>query len=137
IRIGDQDCRVIGVVRNMVMGSPYDPVPATLISLDYKFVNYITIRLNPAISPGVAINRIRAVFKRFDPHAPFEFAYLADDYSRKFAAESQLGSLSVFFAGLAIGISCLGLYGLAAFMIERRRKEVAIRRTLGAGIPQP
>src|SRR6185312_13684428 len=80
IRIGDQDCRVIGVVRNMVMGSPYDPVPATLISLDYKFVNYITIRLNPAISPGVAINRIRAVFKRFDPHAPFEFAYLADDY---------------------------------------------------------
>jgi ABC-type antimicrobial peptide transport system permease subunit len=132
IRVWDMNFRIIGVVKDMVMGSPYQPVPATIFHLDYHDVNYIDIRVKPSIPMSAALNKIAPVFKKYNPAAPFEFRFIADDYALKFAGEQQVAGLSTFFATLAIFISCLGLFGLASYMAEQRTKEIGIRKVLGA-----
>jgi ABC-type antimicrobial peptide transport system permease subunit len=132
IRVWGMDFRIVGVVKDMVMGSPYQPVPATIFHLDYHDVNYIDIRVNPSIPMSTALNKIAAVFRKYNPAAPFEFRFIVDDYALKFAGEQQVAGLSTFFATLAIFISCLGLFGLASYMAEQRTKEIAIRKVLGA-----
>ena len=132
---GEPGRRIIGVAKDIVSGSPYQPVPPTIFSLSYHDVNYITIRLNPNQPPGIALNKIAGVFKHYDPQASFNPQFLADDYGLKFAAEQQTARLSTVFAVLAIFISCLGLFGLASYVAEQRTKEIGIRKVLGAGVP--
>ena len=136
IRFWDSDHRIIGVAKDIVTGSPYQPVIPTIFPLDYHDVNYITIRLNPAQPVNKALNAIAKTFKRYNPHSSFEFRFLADDYALKFAAEQQVGRLATIFAILAIFISCLGLFGLASYMTEQRTKEIGIRKILGASVTQ-
>ena len=136
IRFWDSDHRIIGVTKDIVTGSPYQPVPATIFPLDYHDVNYITIRMNSAQPVNTALNAIAKIFKRYNPQSSFEFRFLADDYALKFAAEQQIGRLAAVFAILAIFISCLGLFGLASYIAEQRTKEVGIRKVLGATVTQ-
>ncbi|HTR32066.1 MAG TPA: FtsX-like permease family protein, partial [Puia sp.] len=128
------DRRIIGVVKDIVLGSPYQPVPAAIFPMSYQDVNYITIRLNPTGTASEDLNRISAVFRKYDPQAPFEPRFLANDYSEKFAAEQKVASIASVFAVLAISISCLGLFGLASFMAEKRTREIGIRKVLGASV---
>ncbi|HUB60592.1 MAG TPA: FtsX-like permease family protein [Puia sp.] len=130
------DRHVIGVVKDIVLGSPYQPVPATIFPMSYSDVNYITIRLDPAMNTTTALNKIAKVFRHYDPQSPFEPRFLADDYALKFAAEQQVAHVASVFAILAIFISCLGLFGLASFMAEQRTKEIGIRKVLGATVTQ-
>ncbi|HLX65472.1 MAG TPA: FtsX-like permease family protein, partial [Puia sp.] len=130
------DRRVIGVIKDIVLGSPYEPVPATIFPISYSDVNYITIRLNPAVIPTISLNKIAAVLRKYDPQSPFEPRFLADDYALKFAGEQQVARIATVFAILAIFISCLGLFGLASFMAEQRTKEIGIRKVLGASATQ-
>jgi putative ABC transport system permease protein len=132
IRFWGSDYRIIGVAKDIVMGSPYQPAPATIFPLDYHNVNYITIRMNPGKPITTALDTIAKIFKRYNPQAPFEFRFLADDYALKFAGEQQVAQLATVFAILAIFISCLGLFGLASYMTEQRTKEIGIRKVLGA-----
>jgi len=130
------DRRVIGVIKDIVLGSPYQPVPATIFPMSYQDINYITIRLNPALATTTALNKIAAVFRKYDPQSPFVPRFLADDYALKFAGEQQVAGIATVFAILAIFISCLGLFGLASFMAEQRTKEIGIRKFLGATVTQ-
>jgi putative ABC transport system permease protein len=130
------DRHIIGVIKDIVLGSPYEPVPATIFPINYSDVNYITIRLNPALNAATALNKIAAVLRKYDPQSPFEPRFLADDYALKFAGEQQIARLATVFAILAIFISCLGLFGLASFMAEQRTKEIGIRKVLGASVTQ-
>jgi len=132
IRFWDMDHRIVGVVKDMVMGSPYQPVPPTFFNLGYHDVNYIAIRVKPSIPMSAALNKIAPVFKKYNPAAPFEFRFIADDYALKFAGEQQVAGLSTFFATLAVFISCLGLFGLVSYGTEQRTKEIGIRKVLGA-----
>jgi ABC-type antimicrobial peptide transport system permease subunit len=136
IRFWDSDHRIIGVAKDIVNGSPYQPVTPTIFTLDYHVVNYITIRMNPAQPVNTALNTIAGIFKRYNPQSSFDYRFLADEYSLKFAAEQQVGRLATVFAILAIFISCLGLFGLASYMTEQRIKEIGIRKVLGATVTQ-
>ena len=136
IRFWNYDYHIIGVAKDIVTGSPYQPVTPTIFPLDYHTVNYITIRMNPHQSVNTALNAIAKIFRRYNPQSPFEFRFLADDYALKFAGEQQVGRLATIFAILAIFISCLGLFGLASYMTEQRTKEIGIRKVLGATITQ-
>jgi len=136
IRFWGQDHHIIGVAKDIVTGSPYQPAIPTIFPLDYHDVNYITIRMNPAHPVNTALNTIAKTFKRYNPRSSFEFRFLADDYALKFAAEQQVGRLATIFAILAIFISCLGLFGLASYMTEQRTKEIGIRKILGASVTQ-
>jgi putative ABC transport system permease protein len=127
---------VIGVVKNLVMDSPYAPVEPSIFYLKgfNGTPNWINIRLRPDVSTNEALGKIEKVFRKIIPSAPFEYKFADQEYAFKFAAEERIGRLATVFAGLAIFISCLGLFGLASFMAEQRTKEIGIRKVLGATV---
>ncbi|MDB5285377.1 MAG: transporter permease [Mucilaginibacter sp.] len=125
---------VIGVVKDMVMSSPYEPVKTTMfLSLNYTG-SVVDVRLNPKISTRDALAKIEKVFKQYDPGSPFDYKFTDDEYAQKFAYEERIGKLAGFFTILAIFISCMGLFGMASFMAEQRTKEIGVRKVLGASI---
>jgi putative ABC transport system permease protein len=125
---------VIGVIKDMVMKSPYaPPVPSVFFLSEYG-TNWITIRINPQTSATEALPRIEGVFKKIIPSAPFDYKFADQEYALKFAAEERVGKLASVFAALAILISCLGLFGLASFVAEQRTKEIGIRKVVGASV---
>jgi putative ABC transport system permease protein len=123
---------VIGVVKDMVMDSPYSPGEPTVFFIDYGWKNYVTFRVRRDLSMREAMARIQPVFKKYDPETIFDFKLTDEVYARKFAAEEQIGNLAAFFTTLALFISCLGLFGLASFVAEQRTKEIGVRKVLGA-----
>src|SRR5262249_25618992 len=92
------------------------------------------VKLNPAMSMAAALPKVSAVFKRYNPGAPFDYQFSSDAYSRKFQMEEKVLRLAVFFTALAIFISCLGLFGVASFMAEQRVREIGVRKVLGASV---
>ena len=128
------DHRVVGVIKDMVMESPYEPVRQTVFYLRRKFNDdYLNVRINPRVSAAGALARIASVCKTYSA-APFEYKFADEAYARKFNDEERIGKLASCFAILAIFISCLGLFGMAAFMAEQRIKEIGVRKVLGASV---
>ena len=127
--------QIVGVVKDMVMGSPFEPVYQTVFMMDYNWAGIINIKLNPALSATESLKRIEAVFQKLNPASPFDYKFSDQEYERKFATETRIGQLAGIFAALAIFISCLGLFGLASFVAEQRTKEIGIRKVLGATVP--
>lgn len=125
---------VIGVIKDMLMESPYYAVRKTIYLLDNHKGNYLNIRLNPHVGTSAALQQIEKVFKTYMPNAPFEYQFVDNEFARKFADEQRVGSLATLFAILAIFISCLGLFGLASFVAEQRTKEIGVRKVLGASV---
>lgn len=123
--------RIIGVIRNMLMESPYEPVKPIIYFMG-GYPDWINIKLNPQVRVSEALPKIQQVFNRLIPTAPFEFVFADQEYARKFSDEVRTGQLAFIFAGLAILISCLGVFGLASFVAERRTKEIGVRKILGA-----
>jgi putative ABC transport system permease protein len=124
---------VIGVVKDMMTNSPYDPIePAIFLGDGYMSV--ITIRMKAGLPLQNSMAAIEKVFKKYNPASPFTYAFNDDAYAKKFDAEDHIGNLSAVFAGLAIFISCLGLFGLASFVAEQRTKEIGVRKVLGANL---
>jgi ABC-type lipoprotein release transport system permease subunit len=133
IRIGQRDMTVVGVVKDMVMESPYEPVKQTIFRIGRGFEN-ILIKINPNLGTREALDKIAAICKTYSPSVPFSYKFADDEYAKKFAAEERIGKLAGCFAGLAIFISCLGLFGMASFMAEQRVKEIGVRKVLGASV---
>jgi putative ABC transport system permease protein len=129
-----KDQLIIGVVKDMVMESPYKPTIATIFHMQYGWVNLITVKIKPTVPMRDALIKIESVFKTYNPGSPFEYKFISDEYARKFSDEQRIGSLAAFFAVLAIFISCLGLFGLASFVAEQRTKEIGLRKVLGATV---
>ncbi|WP_315814418.1 ABC transporter permease [Paraflavitalea speifideaquila] len=134
VRWGDRDYTVVGIVRDMVMQSPYEPVKQSVFSTLGDMSEVITIRLNPHNSTHEALAAIEAVYKKYVPAAPLDYKFIDEEYGHIFADEERIGKLVGFFAALAIFISCLGLFGMAAFMAEQRTKEIGVRKVLGASV---
>jgi putative ABC transport system permease protein len=126
--------RVIGVINNMIMESPFTPVKPILYNMDYENANVVIVKINPALSVGDALPKIESVFKKYNPGAPFDYTFADDEYAKKFTEEERIGRLATFFAIFAVFISCLGLFGLASFTAEQRTKEIGVRKLLGASV---
>ena len=127
-------CHVIGVIKDFIIESPYEQVRPMLIQglgTNYPVVHF---RLNPANSTAANLAKAERIFKKYNPQYPFEYYFVDDAYATKFREEQQDSTLSAFFAGLTIFISCLGLFGLATYMAENRVKEIGIRKALGASV---
>jgi len=134
IRWNGRDYKVLGVISDMVMASPYQPVPQSVYYILREGGNFINIRLNPRLSMAAALKGTEAVFKKLDPGAPFNYTFTNEEYAKKFGSEERIGKLAGFFAILAVLISCLGLFGLASFVAEQRTREIGVRKVLGATI---
>jgi putative ABC transport system permease protein len=92
------------------------------------------IKIKPGNDPHKTLAAMAPVFKKYNPSSPFIYNFVDDAYAANFAAEEHIGNLAAVFTGLAIFISCLGLFGLAAFVAEQRTKEIGVRKVLGASI---
>ena len=123
---------VIGVVKNMITESPYTEVRPVVYTILNESGSVAILRLNPGMAASEAVSKITPVFRKFNPDQPFDYKFTDDAYAQKFGNEERVGKLAGFFALLAIFISCLGLFGLTAFVAEQRRKEIGLRKILGA-----
>lgn len=134
INIWGDDRTIIGVMENIVMGSPYHSVGPLAMVLIPGWSSTISVRIKPTNDPGQAVASIESIFKKFDPEHPLYHRFADAEFETKFKSITLIGTLASGFSALAIIISCLGLFGLAAFTAEQRTKEVGIRKILGASV---
>jgi putative ABC transport system permease protein len=127
---GPANGQVIGVTKDYHFESLHQEVSAIAMVLTPRQLNWISVPLEGNIPASV--QRVEAVWKRFFPDRPFEYQFLDERFDRLYARENTQQSLFSIFAGVAILISCLGLFGLSMFMAEQRTKEIGIRKVLGA-----
>lgn len=123
---------VIGVVKDIIQESPYSPVTPMVYVTSHVWIGNVTVAIKTGVPVKEALAKIEAAFKKYNPNLPFEYSFNDEDYARKFADEERVGKLASFFTILAIFISCLGLFGLASFVAEQRKKEIGVRKVLGA-----
>ena len=133
IDYGESKSTIIGVMKDFVAESPYQKVAPMIFNRIYKDEGgVILIRLNEAQNISTSLAQIDALVKAINPDYPVDRRFVGDSFEEKFQNEKLLGTLSNWFGGFAIFISCLGLLGLALFMAEQRKKEISIRKVLGA-----
>ena len=97
-------------------------------------MNVIVIKLAPNQPPLRSLSVIESIFKQFNPDALFEYQFEDEQYARKFETEQRIGRFAGVFAILALFISCIGIFGMASFVAEQRRKEIGVRKVLGASV---
>ncbi|MDB5024719.1 MAG: macB 15 [Mucilaginibacter sp.] len=127
--------RIIGVVKDALMESPFTPVEPAVFNHG-RGGNFVIYRLSPTVKTRDAIEKITKIFNIYNPAYPFTCQFVDQEYNHKFNLELLVGKLAGVFAGLAIFISCLGLFGLAAYVAEQRTKEIGVRKVLGASVAQ-
>ncbi len=134
LRDGGKDWHVIGVVKDFVIESPYDPIKPMVVGGPAGWLTVMHIKLNGANRMADNLAQAEQTFKTYNPDFPFEYTFVDESYAQKFAEEQRINTLIAWFTGLAVFISCLGLFGLSAYMAENRRKEIGIRKVLGASV---
>jgi len=127
--------RIIGIVQDAVMESPFAPVNP-VVFYHGKEGSSVIYRLADNVSTRKAIDDLTSIFNKYNPSFPYLYYFADESYAQKFKLETLIGELSGIFAILAIFISCLGLFALAAYMAEQRTKEIGIRKVLGASVLQ-
>ncbi|MGY4385121.1 putative ABC transport system permease protein [Pedobacter sp. UYP24] len=130
---GDTKVTNVGVVKDFVVESAYQPVAPMFFYPSYRDgPSVIIVRLNPDQNISSSLEKLDELVKQLEPDYPVNKKFVDDSFELKFQNEKLLGTLSNWFGGFAIFISCLGLLGLALFMAEQRKKEISIRKVLGA-----
>ncbi|UKT62207.1 ABC transporter permease [Pedobacter mucosus] len=130
---GDTRLTNVGVVKDFVVESAYQKVAPMLFYPSYRDGSEVMIaRLNPNQNISSSLATLDILVKQMEPNYPVNRKFVNDSFEVKFQDEKLLGILSNWFGGFAIFISCLGLLGLALFMAEQRKKEISIRKVLGA-----
>jgi len=124
--------QIIGVVKDFHFNSLHDAIQPYIFRLWPEYAIITMVRVHDVQT----IDRIAAYYKQFNPGYTFNYKFLDDAVQAQYKSEQVIGSLSRYFAGLAILISCLGLFGLVAFTAEKRKKEISIRKVLGASVKQ-
>lgn len=126
--------KLIGVYDDVLMGSPYDEVKPLFAVLDDWWGSF-TIRLKKTNDLQGSLKTVESIFKKYAPNYPFDYKFVDVEFQKKFTQINLTSSLASLFAVLAILITGLGLFGLAAFTAEQRTKEIGIRKVLGASVP--
>lgn len=130
---GDQR-KLIGVVDNVLMGSPYESVRPMFIYLNPDWINYVTVRLKRSDDLPETLTEIGAIFDQYNPAYPFEYEFVDKEFQEKFSTIQLTKRLATVFSLLALFITGLGLFGLASYTAEQRIKEIGIRKVLGATV---
>ncbi|MCL6216982.1 ABC transporter permease [Zunongwangia pacifica] len=128
--------KVVGVIQDFIIQSPYEPIQPMMICGPSRWFGVMHMKLNSKNSISENLATAEKIFKKFNQDYPFEYHFVDEKYANKFESEKRTASLSALFAGLTIFISCLGLFGLATYMVHSRIQEIGIRKVLGANIAQ-
>ena len=132
----DKQFTIVGVVKDALMVSPFKAADPTMFYCFPQPQSNLLYRLSPNIKTSDAITQLTGIFNKYNPAFPYNYSFADTDYASKFQLETLVEKLSGLFAALAIFISCLGLFGLAAYVAEQRKKEIGIRKVLGASVQQ-
>jgi ABC-type antimicrobial peptide transport system permease subunit len=125
---------VIGVIKDIIFESPYQPVHPYIYTMAGGYSAILTIRLSKGQDISKSLGAIKSVFGKYNPELPFDYKFVDLEYGKKFENEERTGKLSSFFASLAVFISCLGIFGLAIVVADQRLKEIGIRKVLGSTV---
>jgi len=136
ITYGGKQYTIAGVVKDALMISPFSAADPTMFYCYPGTQGIMLYKLSPNIKTQDAISQLTSIFNKYEPAYPYDYSFADADYASKFKLETLIGKLAGLFAGLAIFISCLGLFGLAAYVAEQRTKEIGIRKVLGASVSQ-
>ncbi len=123
--------KIIGIIKDFHLQSLHVPIRPLVMMLIPKNANHIFIRTQDG-KIAEALEKIEKTFLKYNPNFPFEYHFLEDQFEQQYKSENLVGQLSSWFAFVATAISCLGLFGLALFSVEVRRKEIGVRKILGA-----
>ncbi|MEP4091336.1 ABC transporter permease [Reichenbachiella sp.] len=126
--------QLIGVVDDVIMGSPYQAVKPMFMIVNPDWINAITVRLKNNGALNQNLKTVEAIFDKYNPAYPFDYQFADVEFQRKFDTINMTQRLATIFSFLAIFITGLGLFGLASFTAEQRTKEIGIRKVLGASI---
>ena len=132
VQLYEHPMQVIGVVKDFHFESLHEAVKPSYILLQ-PHGGKIVARIG-ATGQRKIIAAVQHLYEKYNPGFPFIFNFLNEAYQKQYDAETRVAVLSRYFAGLAIIISCLGLFGLAAFTAQKRRKEIGIRKVIGASV---
>ncbi len=133
-RYGPSNGQIIGVTKDYHFESLHQRVGAIALTLNPTRLNYLSVSLKGG-DISAAVQRVEGIWKKYFPGRPFDYQFLDARFDRLYAREQTQQRLFGVFAGVAILISCLGLFGLSMFMAEQRTKEIGIRKVLGATVP--
>jgi putative ABC transport system permease protein len=134
VHVWGEDREIIGVTKNFHFESLYESIKPCFF--DFTF-GHRASKIMVKIKAGTekeTIAKLAALYNQYNPGIPFEYRFLDTDYQALYSSEQRVAILSRYFAGIAIIISCLGLFGLAAFTAQRRQKEIGIRKVIGATV---
>ncbi len=125
--------QIIGVVKNFHLNSLHEPIRPLIMALEASSGVYVLAKAAPG-KTAEAIATLEKACKKFNPGFPFQYHFLDEEFERQYRSETMIGELAKYAAIFAVFISCLGLFGLAAYAAEQRRKEIGIRKVLGASV---
>jgi putative ABC transport system permease protein len=125
---------VVGVIKDFVYNDMYAPAAPLILFSDTSGCNVLSIRIKAGAQLPAALAKIETVIKANNPGYPFDYSFVDQQFDQLFKTEALIGKLAGVFSILAIFISCLGLFGLAAYTAEKRTKEIGIRKVLGASV---
>jgi putative ABC transport system permease protein len=138
IQMWGSQWNIIGVMDDVLMGSSSRQVGPLVMTMDPTWSSTITIRLpknnQSSRDLSASLKEVEAVFKKYNPDYPFEYRFADDEFEKKFSSMNMISDLASSFTVLAIFITCLGLFGMAAFSAEQRTKEIGIRKVMGASV---
>ncbi len=126
---------IIGVVKDFNIQSLYNEIAPMALLCRTEWISNLVVKIK-AGEEKIAIASLEKLYNEFNPGLTFDFRFLDNQYQELYQSEQRVSTLSKYFAGMAILISCLGLFGLAAFSAERRKKEISIRKVLGQTVSQ-
>ncbi len=133
IEFHEQKGIVIGIIKDYHFRSLHSKVAPLLLTLSEKGQNHMSVKVRPGnLRP--TLDQIESIWAQFEPDYPFRYNFLNEEFDRMYRTEIRFRNIFGYFAGLAIVISCLGLFGLASFMAEKRTKEIGVRKVLGASV---
>ena len=132
VSLWGQKKQIVGVVKDYHFKSLYDKISPSFLVYDPNAYNTL-VRIK-AGAEQQTITGVRNLFSKFNNGLEFNYSFLDDDFNKLYASEHRVADLSKYFAGIAIVISCLGLFGLAAFTAQKRQKEIGIRKVIGASV---
>ncbi|SDM41712.1 putative ABC transport system permease protein [Catalinimonas alkaloidigena] len=131
---GGQAGKIIGVVKDFHFESLHEPIVPLVMHMSRNYYNALSVKLTGGdLEAGVA--HLEQTWHQFLPERPFEYHFLDENFDNLYRTEQAQGQLFLLFAGIAIFIACLGLFGLTAFSTARRLKEIGVRKVLGASVP--
>jgi len=125
--------KIIGVVKDFNYKSLYDKIEPTVLQMVPKEAWKVAVKMK-ATGISNSIAHVKEVWNRFNAAEPLEYKFLDENFEKMYLSEDKLQSLLGIFTSIAVFIGCLGLFGLAAYSAERRKREVGIRKVLGAGV---